>query len=114
MFVWSPDPNVEKFIAPENGIIEEGGQIVQARFWQEAHDAKVADKLLSIKTPMYIVQCTADEYVNEQNRDAIFKNAQPNHTVENFEEYSHSKWTYEQSKEIIDRSVNFLVQYLKN
>jgi len=111
---WSPDPNVEKFIAPENGIIEEGGQIVQARFWQEAHDTKVADKLSLIKTSMYIVQCTADEYVNEQNRNAITKNAQPNHRVENFEGYSHSKWTLEQSTEIIDKSVNFLAQYLKN
>ena len=111
---WSPDPNVDKFVAPENGIIEESGQIVQARFWQEAHDAKVADKLSSIKIPMYIVQCTVDEYVDEQNRNAISKNAQQNHKVENFEGYSHSKWTYEQSKEIIDRSVNFLVQYFKN
>ncbi len=98
---WSPDPNVEKFIAPENGIIEEGGQIVQARFWQEAHGAKVADKLTVVKVPMYIVQCTADEYVDEQNRNAIAKNAQPNHKVENFDGYAHSKWTFEQAKEII-------------
>lgn len=111
---WSPDPNIEKFIAPENGIIEESGQIVQARFWQEAYDAKITDKLSSIKTPMYIVQCTADEYVDAQNRNAISKNAQTNHKMENFEGYFHSKWTYEQSKKIIDRSVNFLVQYLKN
>lgn len=111
---WSPDPNIEKFVASENGIIEEGGQIVQARFWQEAHDAKVADKLRLIKTPMYIVQCTADEYVDEQNRNTIAKNAQPNHKVENFEGYVHSKWTYEQAKEIMDKSVKFLVEYLGN
>lgn len=111
---WSPDPNIEKFIAPENGIIEESGQIVQARFWQEAHDVKVADKLSSIKIQMYIVQCTADEYVDDQNRNAIAENAQPNHKVENFEGYSHSKWTFAQAKEIIDRSVNFLVKYLNN
>lgn len=111
---WSPDPNVEKFISPQNGIIEETGQIVQARFWQEAHDVKVADKLSSIKIPMYIVQCTADEYVDEQNRNAITKNAQPNHKVENFEGYSHSKWTFEQSKEIIDKSVSFLVECFKD
>jgi len=111
---WSPDPNVEKFVTPENGMIEESGQIVQARFWQEAHDAKVADKLSSIITPMYIVQCTADEYVNEQNRNAISKNAQQNHKVENFDGYSHSKWTYKQSKEIINRSVNFLVRHLNS
>jgi esterase/lipase len=81
---WSPDPNVEKFVAPKNGIIEESGQIVQARFWQEAHDVKVA------------------------------KNAQSNHKVENFEGYAHSKWTYEQAKEIIDKSIKFLVEYLGN
>jgi len=110
---WSPDPNVEKFIAPENGIIEENGQIVQARFWQEAHDVKVADKLSLVKAPMYIVQCTADEYVDEENRNAITKNAQSNHKVENFEGYSHNKWTFEQGEGIIDKSVNFLVQQFK-
>ena len=109
---WSPDPDVEDFIAPESGIIEESGQIVQARFWQEVHDAKVADKLQLVKTPMYIVQCTADEYVDEQNRNAIAKNAQANHEVENFEGYAHSKWTYEQAKGIIDKSVKFLVEHL--
>lgn len=111
---WSPDPNIEEFIAPKNGVIEESGQIVQARFWQEAHNVKVADKLSLVKAPMYIAQCTADEYVDEQNRNAIAKNAQPNHTVENFEDYSHSQWTYEQAKGIIDKSVEFLVEYLRN
>lgn len=110
---WSPDPNVEKFVAPENGILEESGQIVQARFWQEAHDAIVADKFSSVKAPMYIVQCTADEYVDEQNRNAIAKNAQPNHKVENFEGYAHSKWTYEQAQGIISKSIEFLVEHFK-
>lgn len=109
---WSPDPNVDKFVPPENGIDEENGQIVQASFWQEAHDAKVADKLSLIKTPMYIVQCTADEYVDELNRNAIIRNAQSNHKVENYEGYPHSKWTYQQGKEIIDKSVIFLANYL--
>lgn len=107
---WVPDPNVEDFVSPENNIIEENGQTVQARFWQEAHDAKIADKLQLIKVPLYIVQCTADEYVNQQNRDAIAKNVQPNHKIDTFEGYSHGRWTYEQSKDIIERSVNFLVQ----
>jgi hypothetical protein len=106
---WVPDPNVEDFIPPENGVIEENGQIVQARFWQEVHDVKITEKLALIKTPVYIVQCTNDEYVDEQNRNAIVKNAQPHHKVDIFEGYLHSQWTYEQSKEIIDRSVNFIV-----
>ncbi len=111
---WVPDPNVESFTPPENGVIEEGGQIVQARFWQEAHDAKIADKLALVKAPTYIVQCTADEYVDEQNRNAIARHAQRHHRVDTFAGHAHSLWTYEQSKEIIARSVNFLVLSLKN
>lgn len=107
---WAPDPNVDDFAVPESGAVEEGGQVVQARFWQEAHGAKIADKLRLVKAPTYIIQCTADEYVDEKNRNAITKNAQPNHKVENFEGYLHSKWTYEQAKEIINRSVSFLVE----
>lgn len=111
---WSPDPNVGDFVAPEHGVLEESGQIVQARFWQEAHDARIADKLSSVTAPMYIVQCTADEYVDEQNRNAITTHARANHRVEHFEGYPHSKWTFEQSNEIIHRSVDFLVQHLKS
>lgn len=109
MVVWVPDPNVEDFISPQNGVIEENGQIVQARFWQEAHDTKIVEKLRLIKMPVYIVQCTNDEYVDEQNRNAIVKNVQANVRVDIFEGYSHNKWTYKQSEEIIDKSVNFLL-----
>lgn len=107
---WVPDPNIDEFMMPENNIIEENGQIVQARFWQEAHDAKIADKLPLIKSPLYVVQCTADEYVDQKNRDAIEKNIQSHHRIDTFEGYSHGRWTYDQSKNIIEKSVNFLVQ----
>ncbi|MBI4127879.1 MAG: alpha/beta fold hydrolase [Parcubacteria group bacterium] len=107
---WAPDPNVDDFISSENGVVEENGQIIQAQFWQEAHKAKIADKLRLVKVPMYIVQCTADEYVDQQNREAISTNAQPHHRVENFEGYRHSSWTFKESQGIIGKSVDFLVK----
>ena len=107
---WVPDPNVEPFTPPKNDIIEEGGQRVHASYWQEAHDMKVADKLQRIKTPLYIVQCSADEYVSAENHRAIIENSQPQHKVEMFEGYNHSSWTYEQAEVIINSSVNFLVK----
>lgn len=110
---WVPDPNVEDFNQPINGYIEEGGQRVQAAYWQEAHDAKVADKLASLKAPAFIVQCTADEYVNEANRKAVLDNAQSNHQVTDFEGYTHSNWTYDRAEEIINRSVDFIVSSLR-
>lgn len=107
---WVPDASVDEFHAPESGVIEEGGQIVRAAFWQEAHDAHIGDKLPDVKAPAYIVQCTADEYVDQANRDKLSKNAQHHHTVETFEGYKHSSWTYEQSEEIIGKSVSFLAK----
>lgn len=107
---WVPDPNIEDFVWPDSGYIEESGQRVQAIYWQEAHDAKVADKLQAIEAPAYIVQCSEDVYVDKQNRNAMLENARTNHLVENFEGYTHSKWTYEQAENIIAKSVNFIAK----
>lgn len=114
MIAWVPDASADEFIAPKSGVIEESGQIVQASFWQEAHNAKVGESLIRVKAPSYIVQCSADEYVNEMNRAILIRNAQPNHTVDGFEGYSHSSWTFEQSEDIIDKSVDFLVRSFKH
>lgn len=107
---WVPDPNVETFVYPDSGYIEEGGQRVKANYWQEAHDKNVAERLARVNAPTYIVQCTADEYVDEQNRKAIIKNAQTGHVIDNFEGYVHSRWTYDQAEEIIKKSVGFIVE----
>ena len=113
LVAWAPDPNVDEFTGSEHEIVEEGGQRVRARFWQEAHDARVAEKLALVKAPAYIVQCTADAYVNKENRDTLTKNALPQHRVENLEGYAHATWTYDQSEKIIEESVNFLAEHLK-
>jgi len=110
---WVPDPNVEPFEYPDSGCIEEGGQRVQASYWQEAHDQKIADRLANVKSPTYIVQCTADEYVNVQNRNAITQNAQAHHIVDVYEGYAHSNWSYNQAEEIIKKSVNFIKKSLE-
>lgn len=107
---WVPDANVDNFHPPESGIVEEGGQIVQSSYWQEAHDMQVGDHLANIHSPVYIVQCTEDEYVDKENRDKIVQNAQPNHIVDTLEGYKHSSWTYEQSRAVIRKSVDFLTK----
>lgn len=108
LVAWVPDPNVDTFRDLNKEYIEEGGQRVQTSYWQEAHDAGVVDKLKNIKASAYIVQCTADEYVDAHNRDAITANAQPWHRIDIFKDYSHSGWTYDQATDIIHRSVDFI------
>jgi len=113
MVAWVPDASVDEFQTPESGVIEESGEIVTASYWQEAHDVNVGERLLRIEAPSYIVQCTADEYVNQMNRDVLTRNAQPQHMVDKFDGYTHSSWTYRQSEDIIAKSVDFLVRSFK-
>lgn len=110
---WVPEASADDFNPPENGIIEESGQIVQSSFWQEAHDAEIGIKLKQVKAPTYIVHCTADEYITKTNRNLIMRNAQKNHKIDTYEGYLHSTWTYKQSEEIIDKSVDFIASIFK-
>jgi esterase/lipase len=110
VIAWVPDPNVEDFTYPEIGFMEECGQRVQALYWQQAYDAKIANKLADLDVPALIIQCTDDEYVDATNRKAISDNARPIHRVINYENYKHGNWTYDQSEEIISRSVDFIIQ----
>jgi uncharacterized protein len=110
---WVPDANVEDFEPPASGFLEEGGERVGTRFWQEAYDAKIAKCLQNVSMPAYIVQCSSDEYVSDANHQAIVKNAQPYHIVEMREGYQHSAWTYSQATDVINKSVDFIVSALK-
>jgi uncharacterized protein len=107
---WVPDPKIKPFNPPKSGVVEENGFIVQSAFWQEAYDAKIGDKLPLVKAPTYIVQCTNDEYIDQQNRDLLSSKAQPHQKIDIFEGYSHGAWSYQQSEDIINRSVDFLVR----
>lgn len=109
---WVPDPNIEAFVWPKSGLLEEGGQIVQAQFWKEAHEANIASKLRAIGAPTYIVQCSEDEYVSAENHQAIIDNARQKHIVETFEGYTHSSWNFDQATHIIHKSVDFIVETL--
>ncbi len=109
---WVPDASVNVFNKPESGYMEESGQRVQSAYWQEAHEARIAEKIALVQAPAYIVQCTDDEYVDEKNRAAISNNAQSNHVVKIFDGYSHSRWSYDQAEEIIQESVNFITNHI--
>jgi alpha-beta hydrolase superfamily lysophospholipase len=111
---WVPDASVDAFEWPSQDYVEELGQRVSPEFWQQAYDANITEKLSRVKAPALIVQCTADEYVDAKNRDAIAQNAQSNHLIETYQGLSHSTWTYQQSEEIIIKSVNFIEKTIHN
>lgn len=111
---WVPDPSVDEFEVNNLGYHEECGQRVGDSFWEEAHASNIPQALAGLKAPAYIVQCGEDEYVSEENHQAISDHAQPNHVVEMFPNYPHSTWTYDQATMIIRKSIRFLALAFKD
>lgn len=111
--VWAPDPKINPPNPDPSGYDEAAGQIVQSSYWQEAHDAKAADTLRLIQSPMYIIQCENDQYVTPENQAAIARGAQPQHEVVMLQGYSHGNWPYKAALEIVNKSVDFLVGSFK-
>ncbi|MBP7775312.1 MAG: alpha/beta fold hydrolase [Candidatus Saccharimonas sp.] len=108
---WVPDATIRP-PQTDGEFMEEGGQRVSWDFWRQAHAAQTATTLSQVTCPGLIVQCTDDEYVDDDNRQAISKAALPHHRVATYEDYSHSSWSYQQASSIIDDSVHFLADIL--
>jgi uncharacterized protein len=109
---WVPDACTDRYLPSPTGYMEEGGQRVLDRFWEEAHGADIPQCYASLTAPAYLVFGTADEYVSELNREALVRRAKPVDVVDVFDGYPHSAWTAEQTDDIIDRSVRFLAAHL--
>ena len=110
---WVPDPNIDEGDRLGDEILEEGGQLIRAHYWLEARNEKIAERLSDVQAPMYIVQCSDDEYVSSQNHDVITEHAQANHVVEMMDGYKHSSWTNQEFNEVIGKSVEFLVEQFR-
>lgn len=108
---WVPDPNIETDTGLEGEFVEESGQRVRTAYWREAHNAKVAEKLRDIKAPMYIVQCSEDQYVSVENQTAIIANSRRGyHRVEMYAGLPHSGWSYDEAEVILGKSIDFLIR----
>jgi alpha-beta hydrolase superfamily lysophospholipase len=110
---WVPAAQVVNFTPPKSGFMEEAGQVVQSDFWKESHDANIIHYLREIDSPLYIVQCSDDEYITKEDHKAIIENVKQNHKIEMYEGYKHSTWTYDQANEIIDKSIEFIKKSFK-
>ncbi len=106
---WSPGAKNAPFVASPAGYAEEGGQRVSDAYWREAHEAGIAARFGRLTVPVYVAFGTADEMVEEDERNALIGQAQPNHLIDVFEGYVHSAWTYDQAADIVARSCHFLL-----
>jgi len=109
---WVPDASVDEFRPGPAGWVEEGGQRVANAYWEQAHAARIPERLRAVAAPCHLVFGTADEYVSEANRAALVAEAGPADRVEVLDGYPHSAWTADQADGVIRRSVDFVVSAL--
>jgi len=107
---WVPAVQAKTFKPPKSGLFEEGGQIVKSEFWQESHDIQIINYLKKLELPLYIVQCSEDEYITKQDHKAINENVKGHHKIEMYKGYSHSSWSYKETNQIINKSVDFIAK----
>ena len=74
------------------------------------HEARIAERFERVACPTYVVFGTADDLVDEANRNAIIERAQAHHRIDVFEGMAHSAWSVAEADEIIGRSCDFLVR----
>jgi alpha-beta hydrolase superfamily lysophospholipase len=113
LVAWSPGANIDPFMPTSEGVVEEDGQLVRDAYWHETHAAHIADRFGQVTCPAYVVFGTADHLVDERNRQAIVQRAQANHHIDVIEGLAHSAWSYENTRSIVETSVNFLADALR-
>lgn len=104
---WVPDPSVN---APSisGDVDEEGGQRVRSRYWHEAHAADIVGRFTRITAPTLVHFATNDEYVSEENVQAIISGRSDHHRIEILSDWTHSGWSYDQATQVIEESTDFL------
>lgn len=112
LVAWVPDASIDTFTPSPTGYIEEGGQRVGNRFWREAHAARVPECFAQVTAPSYLVFGSADDYVSEDNRNALTLYAGAKDQIDVFDGYPHSAWTADQADDMISRSTRFLQAHL--
>ncbi len=106
---WVPDPENES-LASNSIFDEEEGQIISMEFWKESHEIGILKHLKENKNPGLILQAETDMYVSSEANEEIRKNSPNNVSVEMMPNHSHSDWTYQQSNEILAKTVRFIIQ----
>lgn len=109
---WVPDASIDAFVPGGEDFAEEDGQRVSNAFWTQAHRADIVGDMAHVSTPCYLVFGTADEYVSKENRQALINATSTADKIDVFDGYPHSAWTFDQTADIIARSVSFLIKQL--
>lgn len=109
---WTPGlivdpPNIQ------GEYMEEGGQRVSWKFWQEAHEANVIKSLQKLSVPVLIFLATNDEFISEKDMQVLKSSVLPNQEIETLQGHKHSTWNYDQAESVLEKTKDFLIKNFK-
>lgn len=109
---WTPGVMAQK-PKTRGKYMYESSQRVRWEYWIEAHSANIPEcfKKLTVNTLVFFA--TKDEYVSLKDQKIIIKSVKPNQRIEILENEVHSKWSYEVSEKVIEKTANFFVSNFK-
>lgn len=107
---WVPDASVDE-LHIDGPYMEEGGQRVNWNFWTEAHNAKIPNRFASTSIPEYVFLATNDQFVSEENRNALISVAKHHQNIELLTNETHSSWSYDVSTDVINKSIAFIQKH---
>lgn len=91
----------------------EKGQRVKWDYWTDAYKANIIKSFNKLTMNTYIFFATEDEYVTQEDQQVIIKSAKPHQKIEILKNQLHSKWSYEVSEKIIEKTASFLASSFK-
>ena len=106
---WVPDASID---APNiiGDYHEESGQRVEWKFWIEAHSANIVKHFKNTVIPEYVFFADNDQYVSQENQNALRAVVQSTQKIEVLKGYTHSGWSYDEASSVINKSVEFIMQ----
>jgi len=109
---WSPGISKDK-PRIKGKYMYEKGQKVKWDYWIEAYQANVVKSFNKLTVNTCLFFASKDEYVPTKDQQAIIKTAKPHQKIEILKNEVHSKWSYEVSEKVIEKTANFFASNFK-
>lgn len=113
IILWVPDPK-STFDGDPEEIGEEGGQLYENKFWQEAHDSDFFKCLNNYNGKIHLVYGENDIYISEGLRKQVVGVVKSkNQQVMILPKQNHSSWEFDQSQEVYKEELELIKSSFK-
>ena len=108
IILWVPDPK-STFDGDTEEIGEEGGQLYENKFWQEAHDSNFFKCLNDYNGKTHLVYGETDKYISDELRSQVIDIVKSkSQTVKVLKNQDHSPWEFKLIQEVYKEELELI------